>query len=297
GLLAEKFPSVSIRRPTNTIKSVGGSSTPVGEVDLFVKYNNKGSVNRFVVIDAPGFPIMLGSHMWKALGLGVTGVAHPSTLLSPSVDTPKADDQARLFDADQPQLVPTPARVANALEKNASIAPDVPCSHPMAVVRVDIPAGTKPIYIYPRRRIEQYKNEAVTAQVTEWLNDGVIERCRVASPWNSALVVVPKKDHNGVVTGMRVCIDPRHINDLTPDDQHPLPHIMEYLDDASGAAVMSKLDLRASFHQFEVLEQHRQFLAFTWDNVQYRFRRGPFGLKSLAGQFQRVMSAIFADLP
>jgi hypothetical protein len=36
GLLAEKFPSVSIRRPTNTIKSVGGSSTPIGEVDLYV---------------------------------------------------------------------------------------------------------------------------------------------------------------------------------------------------------------------------------------------------------------------
>jgi hypothetical protein len=156
-------------------------------------------------------------------------------LLAPSVDTPKTDDQARLFDADQPQLVPTPPEVAAALQRNAEIPPDAPCSHPMAVVRVDIPAGTKPIYVYPRRRIEQYKNQAVTEQVTEWVNDGVIERCRVASPWNSALVVVPKKDNDGVVTGMRVCIDPRHINDLTPDDQHPLPHIMEYLEDAFSA--------------------------------------------------------------
>ncbi len=127
----------------------------MGEVDLYVKYNKLGSVSRFVVINAHGFSIMLGSHMWKALGVGVTSVAHPSTLLSLSVDTPKSDDMAPLFDADQTQLVPSPARVANALEKNAAISTDVPCSHPMAIVRVDIPAGTKPIYIHLRRRIEQ----------------------------------------------------------------------------------------------------------------------------------------------
>ncbi|OBQ28087.1 MAG: hypothetical protein AN485_24225, partial [Anabaena sp. MDT14b] len=34
-----------------------------------------------------------------------------------------------------------------------------------------------------------------------------------------------------------------------------------------------------------------------WDGVQYRFCRGPFGLKALAGQFQRVMQSIFYDLP
>jgi hypothetical protein len=111
------------------------------------------------------------------------------------------------------------------------------------------------------------------------------------------LVVVPKKDSEGVVTGMRVCIDPRHINALTADDHHPLPSIMEYLDNASGAAVISKLDIRASFHQFAVLEDHRDVLAFTWDGVQYRLCRGPFGLKALAGQFQRVKQSIFYVLP
>jgi hypothetical protein len=38
-------------------------------------------------------------------------------------------------------------------------------------------------------------------------------------------------------------------------------------------------------------------LAFTWNNKQYQFKRGPFGLKALAGQFQRVMSSILGDLP
>ena len=58
----------------------------------------------------------------------------------------------------------------------------------------------------------------------------------------------------------------------------------------------TSLDLKGSFHQFDVYDPHRDILAFTWRQTQYRFRRGPFGLKALAGQFQRVMSDIFSDL-
>jgi hypothetical protein len=57
------------------------------------------------------------------------------------------------------------------------------------------------------------------------------------------------------------------------------------------------LDLKGSFHQFAVKREHRPLLAFTWNNKQYQFRRGSFGLKALAGQFQRVMSSILGDLP
>ena len=298
-VLRENFPSAIVRAPRgrDPITSIAGSSSPIGEAELYVKYNGRASINSFTVVDAPGFPIMLGSPAWKALGLGITGVADPSATLTPSVDTPPEDDKDELFDTDAPPVAPVPERVTRLLAANAAIGADAVCSHPMSTVRVDVPPGQKPIYIFPRRRVDQHKTQAVTDQVAAWLADGVIERCRAASPWNSAMVVVPKKDSKGVVTGMRVCIDPRHINALTPDDQHPLPNIMEYLDDASGAAVISTLDLRTSFHQFNVLAEHRDILAFTWAGIQYRFRRGPFGLKALAGQFQRVMHSIFSDLP
>jgi DNA-binding GntR family transcriptional regulator len=79
------------------------------------------------------------------------------------------------------------------------------------------------------------------------------------------------------------------VKKVTPNDIHPLPHILDYLDDACGAEVFSSLDLRDSFHQLYVEPAHRHILAFTWDGVQYHFRRGPLGLKALAGQFQHVM--------
>jgi hypothetical protein len=106
-----------------------------------------------------------------------------------------------------------------------------------------------------------------------------------ASEWNLNLVVVKKPSPANSAPKFRVCIDPRPNNAVTPDDLHPLPHILDYLEDACGAAVFSSLDLKGSFHQFEEFSGHRDYLCFTWDLVQYRFCRGPFGLKALAGQF------------
>ncbi len=94
-----------------------------------------------------------------------------------------------------------------------------------------------------------------------------------------------------------MCTDPRPIKRVTPNYPHPLPHILDYLDDACGASVFSSLDIRGSFHQFEVFPAHRDFLAFTWASVQHRFGRGPFGQKALTGQFQRAMSDILGNLP
>ncbi len=77
------------------------------------------------------------------------------------------------------------------------------------------------------------------------------------------MVVVRKATEPDAPPKFRVCIDPRPINAVTPDDLHPLPHILDYLDDACGAKVFSSLDLKGFFHQFEVFSAHRDFLCFT----------------------------------
>ena len=61
--------------------------------------------------------------------------------------------------------------------------------------------------------------------------------------------------------------------------------------------MLSSLDLTGSFHRFEVLSTHRAFLCCSWERVRYRFRRGPFGLEALAGEFQRVISDLWGNLP
>jgi hypothetical protein len=49
------------------------------------------------------------------------------------------------------------------------------------------------------------------------------------------LVVVLKATDSGQPQKFRICIDPRTVIRVTPNDLHPLPHILDCLDDACGA--------------------------------------------------------------
>jgi len=276
------------------VAGMGGSASPLGQVELAVFFGKRAMLARFLIFSDG--PTLLGNALWPALGLGITGAAPFHDMLENPfrVNSDRPEPEGPLLPSEE-QLCDLPREIVDLLSANAAISPDATCSHPMATVRVDVPPGTRPIYVKPRR-VDQVKHVSVEEQVKEWLSERVVETCQRASPWNCALVVVDKRDSKGQLTGYRVCIDPRHINRLTPDEGHPLPHIIDHLDEACGAKVFSSLDLKGSFHQFNVEPSHRDFLAFTWNNVQYRFRRGPFGLKALAAQFQRVMSEIFSDL-
>ncbi len=74
---------------------------------------------------------MLGSPAWKALGLGVTGIAHPKHLLAPACDADPSDDKPDLFDTGAPPLAPLPAAIKEMLMANEAIPPSSFCTHPM----------------------------------------------------------------------------------------------------------------------------------------------------------------------
>ena len=277
---------------------MAGSKRPLGRVELIVKHGTREFLDYFLVLDSP-VPLLMGNRARSALGLSISGLLMPVDRVVGAADPTEEEsieDHATLFDTSSPPIAGVPHSVRILLDENAKQSTFVACSHPMAVVEVAIPAGTKPYYEYDRRHAE-FKHKAITSQVDEWVKVGIIERCPHGSPWNMGLVVVKKATPEGKPQKFRICIDPRAINKVTPDDLHPLPQILDYLDDACGAKVFSSLYLKGSFHQFSVRKEHRKFLAFTWKGVQYQFMRGPFGLKALAGQFQRVMTAILGDLP
>ncbi len=104
-----------------------------------------------------------------------------------------------------------PPSLRKLMQANASIPASAVCTHPMATVRVDVPPGTKPHFEHPRRK-PKHKHDAVTGQIKEWLDDGVIEKCPMASPWNMGLVVVAKATEPRAPLKYRVCIAPRPVN-------------------------------------------------------------------------------------
>ena len=167
--------------------------------------------------------------------------------------------------------------------------------------------GFKPV-VQPQRRLNPNMKEVVKAEVIKLLDAGVIYPISDSS-WVSPVQVVPKKggmtvvqnDKNELiptrtVTGWRVCIDYRKLNDATRKDHFPLPFIDQMLERLAGHMYYCFLDGLSGYFQIPIAPEDQEKTTFTCPYGTYAYRRMPFGLCNAPATFQRCMMAIFDDL-
>ncbi|GJX84722.1 reverse transcriptase domain-containing protein [Tanacetum coccineum] len=129
------------------------------------------------------------------------------------------------------------------------------------------------------------------------------------SPWVSPVHCVPKKGGITVVaneeneliptrlvTGWRVCIDYRKLNEATRKDHFPLPFMDQMLERLAGNEFYCFLDGFLGYFQISIDPQDQEKTTFTCPYGTFAYRRMPFGLCNAPGTFQRCMMAIFHDM-
>ncbi|XP_073298528.1 uncharacterized protein [Primulina huaijiensis] len=163
-------------------------------------------------------------------------------------------------------------------------------------------------YVDHQRRLNPAMKEEVKNEVLNLLNAGVIYSISDSS-WVSSVQVVPKKGGMTVVkndndelistrtvTGWRVCIDYRKLNNATRKDHFPLPFIYQMLDRLAGYCHYCFLDGYSGYNQISIATEDQEKTTFTCPYGTFSFRRMPFGLCNAPVTFQRCMMAIFADM-
>ncbi|GJS52024.1 reverse transcriptase domain-containing protein [Tanacetum coccineum] len=98
-----------------------------------------------------------------------------------------------------------------------------------------------------------------------------------------------------LVTGWRVCIDYRKLNEATRKDHFPLPFMDQMLERLAGNQYYCFLDGFSGYFQIPIdPKDQKRHLYLPIRNFAYR--RMPFGLCNAPGTFQRCMMAIFHDM-
>ena len=133
--------------------------------------------------------------------------------------------------------------------------------------------------------LEQKRSDTLQDSIKQQLDDLQAEKIEPSgAAWASPMVPVPKPDGT-----TRLCIDYRKLNALTPQIQCPMRQLDEILGQVGRATVLSKLDLKSSFHQIPVAISSRDYTTFISPRGKYRFTVMPFGLKNAPAIFQTIM--------
>ncbi|GJS71825.1 reverse transcriptase domain-containing protein, partial [Tanacetum coccineum] len=99
-----------------------------------------------------------------------------------------------------------------------------------------------------------------------------------------------------LVTGWRVCIDYRKLNEATRKDHFPLPFMDQMLERLAGNEYYCFLDGFSGYFQIPIDPKDQEKTTFTCPYAMFAYRRMPFGLCNAPGTFQRCMMAIFHDM-
>ncbi|GKB72765.1 reverse transcriptase domain-containing protein [Tanacetum coccineum] len=150
-----------------------------------------------------------------------------------------------------------------------------------------------------QRRVNPKIHDVIKKEVEKLLDAGLIYPIS-DSPWVSPVHCVPKKggmtvvknDENDLiptrlVTGWRVCIDYRKLNEATRKDHFPLPFMDQMLERLAGNQFYCFLDGFSGYFQIPIDPKDQEKTTFTCPYGTFAYRRMPFGLCNAPGTFQR----------
>nr|GEV08911.1 DNA-directed DNA polymerase [Tanacetum cinerariifolium] len=162
--------------------------------------------------------------------------------------------------------------------------------------------------IQHQRRVNPKIHEVIKKEVIKLLDVGLIYSI-FDSPWVSLVHCVSKKGGITVtenednelivtrlVTGWRVCIDYRKLNDVTHKGHFLLHFMDQMLERLTGSEYYCFLDGFSGYIQILIDPQDQEKTTFTCPYATFSYRRMPFGLCNAPGTFQRCMMAIFYDM-
>lgn len=121
--------------------------------------------------------------------------------------------------------------------------------------------------------------------------NNIIIKVEEPTDWVSSIVLTSKK--NGKI---RLCIDPRKLNESLMRAHYQFPTIDEIKTSLSGAQYFSTLDANKGFYMLKLDHSSSKLCTFITPLGRYRFLRLPFGINAAPEIFHAEMTKRFSDL-
>ncbi|XP_028411675.1 uncharacterized protein K02A2.6-like [Dendronephthya gigantea] len=146
--------------------------------------------------------------------------------------------------------------------------------------------------VNPARKVPVAIKGRLKLELEEMEKQGVIRKVDRPTDWVNSIAIVEKPG-----TGrLRICLDPKHLNEAIRWEHFQLPTVEEIASRVSGAKVFSKLDAKHGYWQIPLDEPSQLLTTFSTLFGKYCFMRMPFGIKFAQEVFQKRILQHFDDL-
>ncbi|XP_063426867.1 uncharacterized protein K02A2.6-like [Mytilus trossulus] len=145
---------------------------------------------------------------------------------------------------------------------------------------------------HPPRKVPVAIKEKLHSELERLTKLEIIKPVSTPNPWVPSLVTVVKKPDK-----LRICIDPKHLNQQLKRSHYSLPTIDDLLPEQSIAKVFSFVDAKKGFWHVELNEESSLLTTFNTPFGRYRWLRMPFGLSSAPEEYKRRQDQTVEGLP
>ena len=143
-------------------------------------------------------------------------------------------------------------------------------------------------------RLSHKENEAFRRQLPILIQQQVVKKASGPTEFLPPVLFVPKPRNPDE---LRLCVDFRHLNDVTLRDYHGLPFIRDLQQSMKGCKYFTALDLTWGFWALPIVEEDQHKTAFTGpDGEVYVWTKAPMGLANSPAAFQRLMEHVFQGI-
>ena len=157
-------------------------------------------------------------------------------------------------------------------------------------VAIRLKDDVKPV-IHPPRTVPIALKEKLRVELNRMEELGVIAKQVEPTEWVNSLVTVVKPNQD-----LRVCIDPKDLNEAICREHYPMNTIEKVSSNLSGAKLFTVFDARSGYWQLELDEESSHYCTMNTPFGRYRFLRAPFGLNNIPEIFQAKMSSLFENV-
>ena len=148
-----------------------------------------------------------------------------------------------------------------------------------------------PSHIDAPRKTPIALKDAIKEELDNMVSDGVIRKVTEPTDWVSSLAYSKKKSGK-----LRICLDPRRLNQALKRPHHKIPTIEELTHQFCGSRFFSKLDAKSGYWSVQLDEESQLLTTFQTPYGRYCFTRLPFGLKVSQDIFQQKMDQILENI-